>query len=140
MQSFEEFFLENENSPIFNQIENIIIDGICDGSGIPCKIDSGNDSYCLIHGENIKPIDDGKMVSFDTVNNRHVELPIVDKIKVKFGAGHDEKRPVVKLSFKINGKRYENIEFSVGDRSQNDEKVLIGLKFLQPIKAIIKID
>lgn len=129
MKSFKDYFLENTFSPK----EDIKIHDVGD---FVAKVDSGNDGHCVIHGDNIKIKDD--MVSFKTANGDTIEKPLVDTISVNVGAGVQEKRPIIELDFELKGKTYKKQKFSVGDRKTNDEKVLIGLKFLEPINASIE--
>lgn len=135
MISFSKFFEESEKSPVFAQKETLNIIGIGD---VPAKIDTGNDKYCVLHGTNIKI--NGDKVTFDTVNDKTLTLKHYGMKNIKFGAGNSEDRPIVKLSFKLNGKSYKDIKFTIGDREKNEEKALVGLDFLIPRKAIVKVE
>lgn len=132
MLSFKEFF--KENSEEFSQKEDIEIIGV--GNYI-AKVDSGNDGYCVLHGEDIQI--DNNDVSFKTIDGKHITKPLLDTKTVNIGAGEQEKRPVVNFDIKIKEVTHKNVKFSIGDRKDNDEKVLLGLKFLKPIKAVIEI-
>jgi hypothetical protein len=129
MKTFKEFFLENTffpKEPIkIKKLGNFI-----------AKIDSGNDGYCVLHGEDIDINKD--VVSFTTAHGKRIELPLIDVISINIGGGVEEKRPVINLDFLLKGKEYKNQRFSIGNRSTNDEKVLIGLKFLEPLNATIE--
>jgi len=129
MKSFKDYFLENT----FDPKEPIKIDGIGD---FIAKVDSGNDGYCVLHGDDIKIKDD--VVTFTTAHGKKIKKQLVDTISINVGAGVEEKRPIIKLDFSLKGKIYKNQKFSIGDRASNDEKVLIGLKFLEPMNATIE--
>ena len=129
MKSFKEYFLENTFSPK----EPIKITDIGD---FVAKVDSGNDGNCVLHGDDIEI--NGKEVSFTTAHGKRITRPLIDTTSINIGGGVEEKRPVINLDFSLKGKQYKNQRFSVGNRSTNDEKVLIGLKFLEPLNATIE--
>jgi hypothetical protein len=131
MKSFKEFYSESKIT--FSPKEPISIVGIGDFSA---KIDSGNDAYGVLHGDDIKIEDD--IVHFTTSDGKRIQKRLVDTIKINVGAGVEESRPIVHFDFILKDKKYTNQKFSIGNRSENDEKVLIGLKFLEPLKALIQ--
>lgn len=131
MLSFKEYYFLNENS--FSPKEEIEIDGV----GLyMAKVDTGNDAWCVLHGEDIKVEND--TVSFKTDEGKIIQKPLVDKILVNVGAGTEESRPIVEFDITLKGKKYNKIKFSIGDRKDNDEKVLLGLKFLTDINATVQ--
>ena len=132
MISFSRYFYENSDE--FSQKENVKILGV---GNYMAKIDSGNDGYCVLHGDNISI--NGNEVSFDTIDGNNIKKQIIDTIKVNVGAGTHEDRPVVEFDIEIKNEIHKNVKFSIGNRKDNDEKVLVGLKFLKPIKAVIEI-
>lgn len=132
MISFSRYFYENSEE--FSQKENVKILGV---GNYMAKIDSGNDGYCVLHGDNISI--NGQEVSFDTIDGKNIKKQIIDTIKVNVGAGTHEDRPVVEFDIEIKNETHKNVKFSIGNRKDNDEKVLVGLKFLKPIKAVIEI-
>lgn len=132
MISFSRYFYENSEE--FSQKENVKILGV---GNYRAKIDSGNDGYCVLHGDNISI--NGNEVSFDTIDGKNIKKQIIDTVKVNVGAGTHEDRPVVEFDIEIKNETHKNVKFSIGNRKDNDEKVLIGLKFLKPIKAVIEI-
>lgn len=129
MKSFKEYFLENTFSPK----EPIQIIDIGD---FTAKVDSGNDGHCVLHGDDIDIKDD--VVSFTTAHGKRIQRPLIDTTSINIGGGVEENRPIINLDFKLKGKHYKNQRFSVGNRETNDEKVLIGLKFLEPLNAKIE--
>jgi len=132
MISFSRYFYESTEE--FSQREKVKILGV--GNYI-AKVDSGNDGYCVLHGDNISI--NGEEVSFDTFEGKTIKKPLIDTIKVNVGAGTHEERPVVEFDIEIKKELHKKVKFSIGNRKNNDEKVLIGLKFLKPIKAVIEI-
>jgi hypothetical protein len=132
VKSFRDYFFEQNEE--FAQKENVQILGV---GTYRAKVDSGNDGYCVLHGENITYT--GDSVTFTTDKGKEITKPIIDKITVNVGAGTTEDRPLVAFDIKIKDETYKNVKFSIGNRKDNDEKVLLGLKFLKPIKAVIEI-
>ena len=133
VETFLEYF-DRTKRPVFEPKEKVQIVGV--GSYI-AKVDTGNDAYCVLHGEDIRI--SGDRVFFKTDKNISIERPLLDTITINVGAGNEEKRPIVSFDMIIKGKPYKDVKFSIGDRKTNDEKVLLGLKFLEQIKPIVTI-
>jgi len=123
MISFKQFFVEKN---ILGLEENIYLDGI---GLIKAKLDTGNGAYNVLHGEDIET--DGQIVRFTTMNGYRIEKPVKTTVTINVGAGNKEERPVCLFDCKIGGRSFPNIPFSVGNRSDNNHKVLIGKTFIQ---------
>lgn len=123
MRSFKEYFVEKT---VLGLEETIYIDGV---GQIRAKLDTGNGAFNVLHGVEIE--DDGEMVRFTTENGVVLEKPISDHITINLGAGNREKRPVVFLNVKIGDKKFREIPFSIGNRTENTHKVLIGKNFIR---------
>lgn len=123
MKSFKTFFYEKT---VLGLIENIDIDGI---GVVSAKLDTGNGAYNVLHGEDIES--DGNMIRFTSINGFRVEKPIEDNVTINIGAGKTEDRPVCLFNCKVGGKTFENVPFSIGNRTDNIHKVLIGKPFIQ---------
>lgn len=123
MRSFKQYFVEKT---VLGLEETIYIDGV---GQLRAKLDTGNGAFNVLHGEDIKQ--DGEVVRFTTENGVVLEKPISDHITINLGAGNTEDRPVVLLNIKIGDKVFKDIPFSIGNRSQNTHKVLIGKNFIQ---------
>lgn len=123
MKEFQQFFCEKV---ILGLIENIDIDGI---GVVSAKLDTGNGAYNVLHGENIE--DDGNMIRFTSVNGFNVQKPIEEYVTINIGAGKTEDRPICMFDCKVGSKSFPNIPFSIGNRSDNQHKVLIGKSFIQ---------
>lgn len=123
MRSFKQYFVEKT---VLGLEETIYIDGV---GQIRAKLDTGNGAFNVLHGEDIQQ--DGEFVRFTTENGVVLEKPISDHITINLGAGNKEDRPVVLLNVKIGDKIFREIPFSIGNRSENSHKVLIGKLFIQ---------
>jgi hypothetical protein len=117
---------------VLGLVEDVHIDGI---GTMQAKTDTGNTGHNVIHGI-VKSQKNGE-VAFETVGNKVVTMPYEDEIKVHIGSGNKENRPVVKLNISINGKKYENVPFSIADRSENTYKILLGEQFIKANGGIV---
>lgn len=129
MRNFKQFFVEKI---ILGLEEDIIIDGV---GTISAKLDTGNGAYNVLHGEDIEFGKDKKtqqpIVRFTTMNAIRLEKPVKDTITINLGAGNVEERPVCLFDCIIGGKKFPNTPFSIGNRADNDHKVLIGKGFIK---------
>lgn len=123
MLNFQHYFLEKT---VLGLEEIIEISGL---GKIQAKLDSGNGAYNVLHGEQIKV--SGNTVKFITMNGKTIEKPIQDTITINVGAGNTEDRPVVLFDVRIGGQVFPNVPFSIGNRADNNHKVLIGKSFIQ---------
>jgi hypothetical protein len=131
VQSFKEFV----NKPVFGVNEYIDIDGI---GRLKAKIDSGNEAYNVLHGVDVS--EEGESISFTTVNGKRIKAPRSGDIKIHIGSGVKEDRPIVKLNIKIGDKKYQDIPFSIADRSENVDPILVGEPFLKKLNAVIDVN
>lgn len=131
MKSFKQFF----EKTVIGLIEQIDISGI---GTVDAKVDSGNGAYNVLHGEDI--IRQGDKVTFTTVNNKRIIKDIENIITINVGAGNVEERPVVRFRMKFAGREFDNVPFSIGNRSTNEYKILIGKDFIKQLDALIDID
>jgi hypothetical protein len=130
MRSFKQFFVEKN---VFGLEEDIIIDGV---GTISAKLDTGNGAYNVLHGEDLKFGKDKKtnepIVRFTTVNAIQLEKKVEDTIEINLGGVNNfEERPVCLFDCMIGGRKFPNIPFSIGNRANNDHKVLIGKGFIK---------
>lgn len=100
---------------------------------LKAKVDSGNGGYNVIHGKDFQQ--EGDLLTFTTTNGnaeeRRVQYPIVDYIDVNIGGGNVQHRPVVEIDVKFGGEDYSKVRFSVTDRSDNTNPVLISKSFVE---------
>jgi hypothetical protein len=123
MNTFKNFFVEK----LIVGLEEIInLKGV---GPLKAKLDSGNGAFNVLHGANIE-IDDNT-AKFETEGGVHIEKPIQDIITINLGAGNREERPVVLFDVKIGNKVFKDVPFSIGNRTENTHKVLIGKNFIQ---------
>ena len=120
--------------PVLGVTEIIDIEGIGE---VEAKIDSGNEAYNVLLGLDIKH--NNHDVTFTTVNNKRLTLPMTGSIDINIGSGNIESRPTIELDFTIQGKHYTGVTFSLADRAQNDQPVLIGEPFVKKINALIDV-
>lgn len=130
MESFKLFYEKT-----LGLIETIDIDGIGEVDG---KVDSGNGAYNVLHGVNIQELPGGE-VSFDTVNDKTIKLPVVEYIDINIGSGNIEKRPVVKFDIVFGNKKLSDEKFSIADRTENEYKILIGKEFIERMGGLIDV-
>lgn len=123
MNTFKQFFIEKN---VLGLIEFFNLDGV---GKIPAKLDSGNGAYNVIHGEDIQ--EQGSKVFFRTVNGKTLLKDKKGQITINVGAGNMEERPVVEFDIKVGNKEFKNVPFSVGNRSANIFKILVGKDFIQ---------
>jgi len=127
--TFKDFY---ESQQILGTVEEVEIDGI---GKLLARVDTGNTGYNVLHAVNIQPVDSDK-VRFATIDNKTLVLKKAGNLKVLVGKDTDH-RYVVNLNIKIGSHFFPNTPFSLCDRSENQEKVLIGEPFLKQINALV---
>jgi hypothetical protein len=132
MKSFKEF---TESRPILGVTEYITIDGV--GSVI-AKVDSGNEAHNVLHGVDIKDSGEGT-ITFTTIDNKKITLPKTGHIDINIGSGNIENRPTVALNIVLKDKSYTNVPFSIADRAENEQQVLIGEPFIKRLNALVDV-
>ena len=123
MKRFAQFFIEKR---VLGLVENLDLEDI---GIVSAKLDSGNGAYNVLHGEDIMM--DDSVARFTTINNIVIEKPIVETITINVGAGNTEDRPVVHFTVGVGDQVFDNVPFSIGNRSTNEHKVLVGKQFIQ---------
>jgi len=133
------FFFEKFCPNEVGLIETVYIDGI---GNVEAKIDSGNDSNNVLCGTDIEIVGaEGKQHAvFATVGNKKIKRVLLDMVSINIGAGKLEKRPVVALDIVFGGILHKMVPFSIGNRVDNDQPVLIGKKFLSQIGVVINVN
>lgn len=139
MITFKKFF--ESNKPI-GLIETITFKEL---GPIEAKVDSGNGAYNVLHGVNLQysGLDDsyeGKShVTFETVNGKSLKMPVIEFIDINIGSGNIEERPVVEFDIEIGGETYPKTKFSIGDREENEYKILVGKDFIEKLGGVIDV-
>jgi hypothetical protein len=129
--TFKKFF--ESNKPL-GLIETITFEEL---GPIEAKIDSGNGAYNVLHGVNI--VEDGDEVTFDTIDNKKLRKKLVEHIDINIGSGNIETRPVVLFDIEIGDKKYPATKFSIGDRKENEYKILVGKDFIEQLGGLIDV-
>ena len=109
-------------------LEKVKIDGI--DKEIDARIDTGNESYNVLHATKIVRDKKFNTVEFTTMG-KDFDLPFAGTVTIDMGQDNIEKRPVVKMDMKLGNKLYKDVKFSLSDRDGQEYEVLIGKRFLQ---------
>ena len=139
MITFKHFF--ESNQPL-GLIETITFEDL---GPIEAKIDSGNGAYNVLHGINLEfsGLDDNyegrSHVTFETVDGKTVKKRVVEFIDINIGSGNIEERPVVEFDIKIGDELHPNTKFSIGDRTENEYKILVGKDFIEELDGVIDV-
>ena len=133
MINFKQFF--ESNKPL-GLIETISFKEL---GPVEAKVDSGNGAYNVLHGINLQYNDNKSNVTFDTVNDKTLTLPIKEFIDINIGSGNIEERPVVEFDIEIGDKVYPVTKFSIGDREENEYKILVGKDFIEQLGGLIDV-
>lgn len=130
MKNFKTFY----EATVIGLIERIELAGI---GVLDAKVDSGNGAYNVLHGEDITV--QGNKVTFTTIDGKRIIKDIKDTIVINVGAGNVEERPVVTFRMKFANTEFDNVPFSIGNRTKNEYKVLIGKDFIKQLDALIDV-
>lgn len=132
MTSFSKFY-EQE---VISSVEPIFIEGV---GQLSCKVDTGNESHNVLHAVNISKIGDHKIRFLS--NNKTLVKKHLGTINIHTGSGHEEERYIVPFNLKFKSKFYENVPFTLADRSwDTDFPVLMGEPFLKKIYAVVDVN
>jgi len=137
--TFKKFF--ESNKPL-GLIETITFKEL---GPIEAKIDSGNGAYNVLHGVNLEysGLDDNyegrSHVTFETVDGKTIKKRVVEFIDINIGSGNIEERPVVEFDIEIGDKVYPATKFSIGDREENEYKILVGKDFIEQLGGLIDV-
>jgi len=132
MKTFKKFIQER---PVLGVTEYITIDGI---GSVVAKIDSGNEAYNVLHGIDIERSGDDT-ITFTTINDKKITLPCTGNIDINIGSGNIENRPTVILNIILKNKPYKGVTFSIADRTDNEQQVLIGEPFIKRLNALVDV-
>jgi len=137
--TFKQFF---ESTQPLGLIETITFKEL---GPIEAKVDSGNGAYNVLHGVNLQysGLDDnyeGKShVTFETVDGKTIKKRVIEFIDINIGSGNIEERPVVEFDIEIGDKVYLATKFSIGDREENEYKILVGKDFIEQLGGLIDV-
>jgi len=128
-------FLKEYAQDVIGNTEEIYIDGVGDSV---CKVDTGNNAFNVIHGMDLE--NEGDEVIFNTINDKRIRKKIIDNAVINIGSGIKEDRPVILFNIKLHGKEYPDVKFTISDRTENSEPVLLGKEFLSTLNKLIDIN
>lgn len=129
MISFKLFF-----ETALGLVETIVIKDI---GPVPAKVDSGNGAYNVLHGDDIQV--DGNYITFTTINDIKLKKQIREFIDINIGSGNVERRPVALFDISVGGQPHPNTPFSIANRSENEQKVLLGKDFIEKLGGLIDV-
>ena len=101
---------------------------------IKARVDSGNSTYSVIDARDVRENKGTVRFVFDSTKFKR---PVVDTVEVNMGGGKFEERYVVELDMKIGRKIFENVKFSLSDRSSNVYPVLLGNEFMKENNVVV---
>lgn len=128
-------FLKEYTQDVIGNTEEIFIDGVGDSV---CKVDTGNNAFNVIHGVDLES--EGDEVVFNTINDKRIRKKIIDNAVINIGSGIKEDRPVILFNIKLHGKEYPDVKFTISDRTENSEPILLGKEFLSTLNKLIDIN
>ena len=73
------------------------------------------------------------------MDGKTIKKRVVEFIDINIGSGNIEQRPVVEFDIEIGDKTYPNTKFSIGDREENEYKILVGKDFIEQLGGIIDV-
>ena len=129
--TFRQFY----EKTVIGLVEDIEIAGI---GKVSAKVDSGNGYASALDAQDIDR--QGNKVTFTTIGGKRLIKDVIEVVNINVGAGHIEERPVVLFRIKFGGVEFDNIPFSLANRSNNDHKVLIGREFIKQLDALIDVN
>ena len=129
MVSFKQYFYEQ----ILGNTEGITIQHV---GTVRATVDTGNSGHNVLHATSVKE-HDGK-VTFLTVNNKKVTLPVIDHITVT-GNNNTNTRPVVALDCSVGNMQFNKEPFSLADRSGQDNPVLLSQDFIKKNGGVVNV-
>jgi len=104
---------------------------LVDGHHLVAKIDTGNSGYNCIHATDIKINEKDHTVSFKMLGKYPMTKKIESRVSIKHGSSEKRTvRPVVFFPVKFQDREFDNVKFSLADRSHMTFSVLVGVRFL----------
>ena len=109
------------------------------GKHLVAKIDTGNSGYNSIHATDIKINEKEHTVSFKLLGKYPMTEKIISRVSIRHGSSKDNTvRPVVYFPVEFQGRQFDNVKFTLADRSHMNYSVLVGVRFL--VQAGVQVD
>ena len=129
MVSFKQYFHEQ----ILGNTEGITIQHV---GTVRATVDTGNSGHNVLHATDVSEQD--SKVSFNTVGNKRLNLPIKEHITVT-GNNNTNTRPVVLLDCSVGNMQFNKEPFSLADRSEQDTPVLLCQDFIKKNGGVVNV-
>lgn len=104
---------------------------------VPGKVDTGANLSSL-HCEEWKVLSGKNMVEFRSslLSDNVIRTDLIEQVAIQTSEG-SEYRPVIALDIAINGKTLQNSKFNLNDRSQMQDKILVGQNILEKGRFLV---
>jgi hypothetical protein len=104
------------------------------------KVDTGA-TICSLDAVDINVDEQRNVVSFrcPSLSDNVISMPIKEIQTVRTADGGARRRPVVATAITINGQTLKSAEFNLNDRTDMDDKLLIGQNVLQACNFVINV-
>ena len=127
---------EKEEEPVIGKKMEIVLVSFNGDKPIEGKVDTGA-SVCSLHAESIKIRNDPyrpeqQVVDF-VYDGKKYSMGLAQHQAVSSADGGVGYRPVVQFTVKYDGKTYSEVAFNLNDRSEMEDRLLIGLNLLEQI-------
>lgn len=129
------YFIEQDEM-ILPQKSHITIHQL-DNTTFDAKIDTGNNSYCAMHADDIRVSGNKEMVTF-TINGKTYTAKVAEFVTVASSMGHQQTRVVVEFDVHFANQHYTDVRFSLTDRSNKEFPILLGTQFLSQTNVLVK--
>lgn len=100
------------------------------------KVDTGAELSSM-HVDSFNIAGDMVAMTCKLISSSMFRLPLTRMVTIRNSDGQTEERPVVTVQISINNDNRMNVEFSLNDRSNNADQILIGQNILKTGNFIV---
>lgn len=123
------------------QYVDIVLIGFNNEQPIHGKTDTGA-TFCSLHADNIKVKKDplgteNEEVASFTYNGTNYTMNVEQYQAISSADGGTTQRPVVRFNVRIKDKVVRDVLINLNDRSDMDDKMLVGMNLLQQAKLVV---